>query len=365
VDSSAAPRDAAGHADSSNHRDASHHADSATADSGHTLDAGREGGLADTGLGDALTRDSALDGQDASAEGGRDAGEGIGPHGGTLDTLTFAVVGDSRPPNIDDVAGYPTAVVTKIWQDVEAATPRPAFGISTGDYMFANPATMPGTQAAQLQAYKTAQSVFTNLVFPTMGNQECDGNTGDNCDTCGNACTTIGGACVAGTCQTPNFATFLSVLLAPVAETLPYYVVNIDGPASAWSAKFVFVACNAWNATQATWLGTELAVATTYTFVVRHEGTVATTAPCLSGTGSMNADTIMAGYPYTLLIAGHTHTYAYYASEKQVVVGNGGAPLTGSIDYGYVIARQQGNGSIVFTEYDYSTNAVQSSFTVQ
>jgi hypothetical protein len=66
-----------------------------------------------------------------------------------------------------------------------------------------------------------------------------------------------------------------------------------------------------------------------------------------------------------LLIAGHTHTYAYYASEKQVVVGNGGAPLAGSIDYGYVIARQQRNRSIAFSEYDYATNAVESSFTVQ
>jgi hypothetical protein len=198
-----------------------------------------------------------------------------------------------------------------------------------------------------------------------MGNQECDGNTADNCDACGTACTGIGGTCVAGRCQTPNMTTFLSLLLAPVAETLPYYVVKIDGPANAWSAKFVFVACNAWNTTQATWLGTELAAPTTYTFVVRHQGTVATTAPCLSGTGAMNADTIMAGYPYTLLIAGHAHTYAYYASEKQVVVGNGGAPLAGSVDYGYVIARQQANGSILFTEYDYATNAVESSFTVQ
>ena len=41
------------------------------------------------------------------------------------------------------------------------------------------------------------------------------------------------------------------------------------------SAKFVFVACNAWNSTQATWLDQQLAAATTYTFVVRHEGTAA------------------------------------------------------------------------------------------
>ena len=53
----------------------------------------------------------------------------------------------------------------------------------------------------------------------------------------------------------------------------------------------------------------------TYTFVIRHEDTVASTAPCLSGSGTNSADTIMSGYPYTLLIAGHTHTYQYYATN--------------------------------------------------
>ena len=76
----------------------------------------------------------------------------------------------------------------------------------------------------------------------------------------------------------------------------------------------------------------------------------------------------MLQHPYTLLIAGHTHTYAYYTASSgqpaQVIVGNGGAPLANSVDYGYVIARQQANGSIVFNEYDYMTNAVSNTFTV-
>jgi hypothetical protein len=169
---------------------------------------------------------------------------------------------------------------------------------------------------------------------------------------------------VGSVCETPNYTVFASNLLAPVNQTLPYYTVNVNGTGNAWTSKFVFVACNAWSATQATWLAAQLAKPTTYTFVVRHEGTIANTAPCLSGTGSMNADTVMAGYPYTLLIAGHTHTYEYFSSEKQVIVGNGGAPLSGSVDYGYVIARQSGT-SIVFTSYDYMTNQSVGSFTVQ
>ena len=85
--------------------------------------------------------------------------------------------------------------------------------------------------------------------------------------------------------------------------------------------------------------------------------------PCV--TASPSADSITTSHPFTLIIAGHTHTYAYYASEKLVVVGNGGAPLSGSTNYGYVIARQQANGSILFNEYDYMTNAVSNTFTVQ
>ena len=288
------------------------------------------------------------------------SGTTIGP----LSTLSFAIVGDTRPPNEDDTSGYPTAIITKIWQDVEAASPRPAFAVATGDYMFASPSHTPGTQAAQMSLYLTARAAFSNPLYPAMGNHECDGATADNCYACGSACNTVGGSCIGGVCQTPNYVQFLSKMLAPVAQTLPYYTLNVNGTGNAWSAKFVYIACNAWSPTQATWLASQLSNPTTYTFVVRHEGTTATTAPCLSGTGSNNADTILSQHPYTLLIAGHTHTYAYYSSEKQVIVGNGGAPLSGSVNYGYVIARQSGS-SIVFNEYDYATNAVSNTFTVQ
>ena len=54
---------------------------------------------------------------------------------------------------------------------------------------------------------------------------------------------------------------------------------------------------------------------------------------------------IIAAHPLTLLIAGHTHTYAYYASEKQIIVGNGGAPLAGSVNYGYVVAASRRTGT--------------------
>ena len=275
-------------------------------------------------------------------------------------------MGDTRPPTEDDTAGYPTAIITQIYKDLQNASPRPAFVLTTGDYQFASPSHTPGTQATQIGYYMTARAGYSGFQFPAMGNHECDGATADNCYSCtGTACSNVGGTCTGGVCVTPNYTVFANAMLAPISQTLPYYTININGPANAWTSKFVFVACNAWSTTQATWLASALSTTTTYTFVVRHEGTDATTAPCLSGTGSANADTIISQHPYTLLIAGHTHTYAYYSSEKQLIVGNGGAPPASGNSYGYVIAQQQSNGSIVFSEYDYLTNALNMSFTVQ
>ena len=266
-------------------------------------------------------------------------------NGGTLSNLSFAITGNTRPPNEDNTAGYPTTIITRIWQDIEAASPRPAFAIATGNYMFANPAQVPGTQAAQLKVYLNARAQFSNILYPAMGEHEC-GAIADNCGT------------------NPNLVNFVNMMLQPIGQSLPYYEVDFNGPQRAWTAKFVFVACNAWSPTQATWLSTALSKPTTYTFVVRNEGIGQTTAPCLSGTGSANSATIMSQHPYTLLIVGLPSTYQYLSGNKVVVVGNGGAPLSGSVNYGYVIARQQANGTILFTEYDYNTNIAQSSFTV-
>ena len=59
--------------------------------------------------------------------------ESIGPTGGTVSRLYFAVVGDTRPANVDDTSGYPTTVITKIFQDMQGMSPPPTFGVSTGD----------------------------------------------------------------------------------------------------------------------------------------------------------------------------------------------------------------------------------------
>src|SRR5947209_4916787 len=42
----------------------------------------------------------------------------IGAGGGSVSSLYFAVVGDTRPPNPDDTARYPTLIIDKIYSDI-------------------------------------------------------------------------------------------------------------------------------------------------------------------------------------------------------------------------------------------------------
>jgi hypothetical protein len=298
-----------------------------------------------TGTADAPTMGMTVDAPPGSIDAAPPPPSGIGPTGGTLDTLSFAVVGDTRPANDDDTAGYPTSIITGIWTGVQNESPRPAFAVSTGDYMFA---VANGTQSGpQLDLYLAARAHFSNMVFPAMGNHECTGQTQSEC----------GPGNPDGT--THNYTSFLNKMLTPIGKTDPWYVIHVNAADGSWTAKFVFIAANYWNATQSAWLDTAMSESTTYTFVIRHEGTTATTTP-----GMQPSQDIINAHPYTLLIVGHTHTLDYYVSERQLVVGNGGAPLTSGTNYGYVVARQRADGAIAFTAYDYATHAVLKTFAV-
>ncbi len=279
----------------------------------------------------------------SSGSGGAGGGgpSGIGPTGGKLDKLTFAIVGDTRPPVENDLAGYPTAIITKIWQDV--ASQGVALAVSTGDYMFAKPYGN-NQSAQQLDLYLKARANFVNQVFPALGNHECTGGVTSNCGT-GN----VDGL-------TNNYVDFLNKMLKGISST-PYYSIEIDDKNGKWTSKFVFIAANAWDSNQASWLDATLAKSTTYTFVIRHEATVANQAP-----GVTPSDAIVAKHPYTVMICGHTHTFEWKPYNRQLVVGNGGAPLTGAVNYGYVIAAQRPDGAMEFHEYDYATNALNYSF---
>ncbi len=262
----------------------------------------------------------------------------------TESSLDFAVIGDTRPASVDDTAAYPTAVITTIFQDLQAENPRPSFAIGTGDYQFSSNGS---TQTSpQLDLYLQARSQFSNPEFPAMGNHECTGATVSNC----------GPGTTNGT--TSIYTTFLTKVLSPLGIHNPYYSVVVKPSDNSWSAKFVFIAANAWTTTQATWLDATLAQPTTYTFVVRHESSQANTAPGVTPSGQ-----IIAKHPYTMLIVGHSHTYKRM-SQKEVIIGNGGAPLTTGSAYGYGIVSRRSDGSILFTIYQYKTHAVIDTFAV-
>ena len=271
---------------------------------------------------------------------GGGGGGGVGPDGGTVDHLFFAVVGDTRPGTENDTANYPTAVIDQIYSDLEAMSPRPQFVVGTGDYMFASPTGSEGAQ--QIQLYASAAKKFTGPVFAAMGNHECTGYTTSNC-----ASTT-----------TNNYTAFMNTLVTPLGKTKPYYTVHFQATDGSWTAKLVVIACNAWNSTEQSWLTQQLSTSTTYTILARHEPASATTAPCVN-----TVESLMTQYPYDLSLVGHTHTFKH-PSTKEVVVGTGGAPLSSStVPYGWATVEQTSSGFKV-TQYDQSTGLPVTSFTV-
>src|SRR5262249_49183737 len=154
----------------------------------------------------------------------------VGASGGKVSRLFFAVVGDTRPANEDDTAGYPTSAITQIYQSIQALSPQPTFAVSTGDYQFASPTGGEGT--TQLDLYLGARAKYSGTVFPTMGNHECTGATASNCGQ-GNA-----------DGVTNNYTAYLQKMLAPLGQTSPSYEIDVDAADGSWTSKLLFVAAN-------------------------------------------------------------------------------------------------------------------------
>ncbi len=271
--------------------------------------------------------------------------DGAGNGGGILDELRFAVVGDTRPANLDDTAHYPTDIVQQIWAAVDAEQPHPQFAVTTGDYMFAS--TTGHEQGPQLDLYLGARAAFHGVVYPALGNHECDGYTKSNCGPGGT------------TGEPDNYLQFMDRMLGPIGELRPYFTERFAARDGSWTAKFVFVAANAWNNDQAHWLDLTLSEPTTYTFVVRHEPHDSNTAP-----GVDPSQAIIAKHPLTMLIVGHTHTYRHIPAYREIIVGNGGAPLTSDVDYGYVTVARNADGTLTATSYALATHTVVDQFSV-
>jgi hypothetical protein len=298
--------------------------------------------------------------------------------GGTESQLFFAVIGDTRPYNTDDTTNYPASpplpacttsndksvgtdtascgAITKIYQDIQAANPRPPFVISTGDYQYATPGK--GDSATQVGYYVGARANYTGVEWPAMGNHECDGYTASNCAT---GCPS-GDSCSGA--NTENFLTFQTKLLAPIGETLPYYTRTVTATDNSWTAHFIFVAPNYWDTTQETWLKSQLAAAGTsstsnYIFVIHHEDATAGDPSSLSTIESAEKSV------ETVSIVGHSHTWAHGGSNsKELLVGNGGVPSTSVQNLGYTTITRQANGQLVISNYDFMTLHVVNTYTV-
>jgi hypothetical protein len=270
----------------------------------------------------------------------------VGPTGGRVPSLIFAVVGDTRPPLPDVITQYPSEVASDIFRDIQALSPRPQFVVATGDYMFASPKKPAERSEAQAQAelYLKAAHRFTGQLFPAMGNHECRNHASSNC------CPTCSGGTPA------PYQAFLWMLgQVSLPNQVPYYTIHVGSSDAArpWTAKFVFIAANAWDEAQAAWLTAALAEPTTYTFVVRHEPDYENDA-CLGCGGS---DAIVKKNPYTLLLVGHDHTFKIVRASRELVIGLGGAPMYGDNDHhGFAICTQQSDGNIACQERDVGTS---------
>jgi len=282
----------------------------------------------------------------------------VGPNGGTVPSLYFAVIGDTRPGSNNSNGSYPTAIITKLYQDIENLNPKPQFVITTGDYQFDDPGS--GNAAIQIGYYKTASLAYTGgPIFSAMGNHECNGYTASNMNLSNGQCDGV---------VSDNYSEWFNAFVAPLGKSTPYYTIPINATDGSWTSKFIIVACNAWDSTQQSWLQAQLAQPTTYTFLVRHEDPTANTGPCVN-----QMDTLLKTATYNALIVGHVHQFCsgslssvtkctYPASNvKFFVVGNGGANTNGD---GYVTVQQNGSTFSV-TDYDYSTNTQVASFTFQ
>ncbi len=306
--------------------------------------------IVDASMQDAGTVDAAIVIVDAGPAPDARAPAHIDNDGGLVDELYFAVAGDTRPSLPNQTSGYPSDIITKIYDDIEGlGANKPPFVVGTGDYQ--NSILKRGllggnTALEQFDLFLAARRHYSGAWFPTMGNHECSPVSSSNC--------------VAGSLDmnaNDAFAAYEEKVLAPLGKTKPYYTIKVSATDGSWTSKFVFPAANAWDAAQDTWFKAAMAEATTYTFVIRHEPANASPAP----PGVAATEATMALFPYTMCIVGHTHTYT--RTGRELLVGNGGAPLADSKNYGYaLLKRRSSDGAIVVDMMDKDTNRADTAF---
>lgn len=265
---------------------------------------------------------------------------GIGPQGGSVDRLLFAVSGDTRPARCEDTAGYPTAVINKIADKMRERGAQ--FALDLGDHMYVCNGDL-GTAQAQMNLFQQARQRFGGTWFMTEGNHEC-----------------FHGPCLEGSTNA-NYVAFMDAL-GPISST-PYYAFNVQ--TAQGLASFVVIADNSWDAHQASWLESTLAQAdraAKWTIVARHhpEGdtSVATNPEIM---------TIVRRHKFALLLTGHAHKYEHQRTDggRDLVLGTGGAPLIAAgTFYGFALVEGLAGGQLQVTVYDSTTDRQMDLWTV-
>jgi hypothetical protein len=266
----------------------------------------------------------------------------VGPGGGAVDRLFFAMHGDTRPPDCDQTGAYPTDIIRSIFQREHDLGVQ--FAVDLGDHMFVCNNSVDEAQT-QMKMYMDASQLLGKTTFMTMGNHECAG---------GNMCSS--------TANDAN-STVYRQALAPIAA-LPYY--SFDVMTSSGKATFVIVADNFWDGAQQQWLEATLTRADAearYTIVARHHP--------IDNKDLQNPQMwqVIRAHKYTLFLTGHSHVYSHDTwldpSGRTLRLGVGGAPLaSGQSFYGFGAVQQNADGSLAVTIYDQATMNPQDSFTV-
>ncbi len=262
--------------------------------------------------------------------------------------LRFAFTGDTRPSAADDVANYPTAVMSQIVASM--STKSIAFALDTGDHVkigHSDTAAQAQSFADQmLQLYTGATAALGSPWYMTMGNHEC----WDNKSLCGASDVVT--------------SVFLGYLQKTVSTQVPYYTFDVATPSGV--ATFVVVADTAWDSVESSWLDSALTHGdgSAYTIIAKHVPSSNTT-DFPTNAAEMQ---IIEAHKFALLVDSHAHLYQYPAGEngREVTLGLGGAPLSNSSvdNYGYGLVEQQPDGSLTVTEYDAIADMPRNSFSV-
>jgi hypothetical protein len=180
-----------------------------------------------------------------------------------------------------------------------------------------------------------------------MGNHECSGSATTLCSVAASYGTNA------------NYSAFMDAL-APIA-TKPYYRVDIATQSGL--AVFLQVADDAWDATEQAWLTAQLADADAhakYTFVSKHHPDGNTDHPEFQAIYNL-----VRMHKYTLFLTGHSHLYRRQLDDpRALVIGCGGAPLSGGTFFGYGTVLQGMDDRIYVNIYDQATGNVMDHFDV-